>query len=314
MVLEAASAALLRAAEAEGRPPIHESTPVDVRATSDPTAFGLGPAMHRVIDTVAEAVEGAGEVPVRLLIPSASPRATVVYFHGGGWVLGDVESYDTLGRKLAAAADATVVMVGYRLAPEHPFPAALDDAWTTLSWAAAQCGRTDGIVAPVVVAGDSAGGNLALGVARRARAAGPDIAAALLVYPVTDVDTTRPSYEHPDNQLLLSKATMTWFLDHYLQGADGSQADVSPLNDADLSGLPPTAVALAEHDPLLDEGQELVRRLRDAGVPVAVRLFEGQMHGFFQLTNLLAASDTAVGWLVEFLDSRIPAAHRGSRS
>jgi acetyl esterase len=131
MVLEAASAALLRAAEAEGRPPIHESTPVAVRASSDPSAFGLGPTMHRVIDTCAEAV-GAGQVPVRLLIPSASPRATIVYFHAGGWVLGDVESFDTLGRKLAAAADATVVLVDYRLAPEHPFPAALDDAWTAL--------------------------------------------------------------------------------------------------------------------------------------------------------------------------------------
>jgi acetyl esterase len=314
MVLEAASAALLRAAEAEGRPPIHQSTPVEVRAASDPSVFGTGPTMHRVIDTVAEVGDGGGQVPVRLLIPSEAPRAAVVYFHGGGWVLGDLESYDTLGRKLAAAADATVVMVGYRLAPEHPFPAALDDAWVALRWTAAQCGRTAGLAGPVVVAGDSAGGNLALGVARRAREAGPDVAASLLVYPVADVDTTRPSYVHPDNQLLVSKATMTWFFEHYLQGADGSQADVSPLNDADLSGLPPTAVALAEHDPLLDEGQELVIRLRASGVPVAARLFEGQMHGFFQLTNVLAASDTAVGWLVEFLDGRIAPLHQESRS
>ncbi|MDQ4052789.1 MAG: alpha/beta hydrolase [Actinomycetota bacterium] len=304
MVLEAASAALLRAARADGRPPIHESTPAEVRAVSDPSVFGPGPAMHEVIDTIATADGGVG-VPVRLLIPTASPRATILYFHGGGWVLGDVESFDTLGRKLAAAAGATVVMVDYRLAPEHPFPAALDDAWTALQWTVAQAGRKDGIVGPLVVAGDSAGGNLALGVARRARADGPDLAAALLVYPVTDVDTTRASYVHPDNQLLISKATMLWFLAHYLQGMDGTQPDISPLNDVDLSGLPPTAVALAEHDPLLDEGRELVLRLRDSGVPVADRLFEGQMHGFFQLTNVLAASDTAVGWLVEFLDSRL---------
>ncbi len=298
MVLEAASAALLRAARAEG-PPIHESTPADLRAASDPAVYGLGPAMDEVRDTVARTTDG--HVPVRVLVPSASPRATTVFFHGGGWVIGDVASYDTLGRKLAAAADTTVVMVDYRLAPEHPFPAALDDAWTALQWTASEVNRNDGIVAPLVVAGDSAGGNLALGVARRARGAGPDLAAALLVYPVTDVDTTRGSYVHPDNQLLLSRATMTWFLDHYLQGVDGSQPDVSPLNDLDLSGLPPTAVALAEHDPLLDEGRQLVRRLRESGVPVAERLFEGQMHGFFQLTNVLAASDTAVGWLVEFL-------------
>jgi acetyl esterase len=305
MVLEAASAAFLRAAQAEGRPPIHESTPAEVRAASDPSMFGLGPSMHQVVDTLAETIEGRCSVPVRLLIPSESPRATILYFHGGGWVLGDVDSYDTLGRKLAAAADATVVMVDYRLAPEHPFPAGLDDAWTALQWTAAQIGLAEGIVAPVVVAGDSAGGNLALGISRRARKAGPELAAALLVYPVTDVDTMRDSYVHPDNQLLLSKATMTWFLDHYLQGADGSHPDVSPLNDSDLSGLPPTAVALAEHDPLLDEGQELVLRLRACGVAVADRFFEGQMHGFFQLTNVLAASDTAVGWLVSFLDSHV---------
>lgn len=314
MVLEAASAALLRAAQDDGRPPIHESTPAEVRALSDPSVFGLGPVMHDVIDTVAQTPDGGGRVPVRLLVPSASPRASIVYFHGGGWVLGDVESYDTLGRKLAAAADATVVMVDYRLAPEHPFPAALDDAWTVLQWTSAHVSADSGIVAPLVVAGDSAGGNLALGVARRAREAGPRLAAALLVYPVTDIDTTRPSYVDPDNQLLVSKATMSWFLDHYLQGADGSQPDVSPLNDDDLSGMPPTAVALAEHDPLLDEGRQLVVRLRDSGVPVAVRLFEGQMHGFFQLTNVLAASDTAVGWLVEFLDSHVLRTSQGSRS
>ena len=312
MVLEAASAALLSAARADGRPPIHESTPAEVRATSDPSVFGIGPAMHHVRDAVAQTPDGR-PVPVRVLVPSTSPRATIVYFHGGGWVLGDVPSYDTLGRKLAAAADATVVVVDYRLAPEHPFPAALDDAWTALQWTASYADRSDGIVTPLVVAGDSAGGNLALGTARRAREAGPDLAAALLVYPVTDVDTTRASYVHPENQLLLSKATMTWFLDHYLQGADGSQPDVSPLNDLDLSGLPPTAVALAEHDPLLDEGRELVLRLRDSGVHVADRLFEGQMHGFFQLTNVLAASDTALGWLVEFLESRIGPADRDGR-
>ncbi len=313
MVLEAASAALLSAARDEGRPAIHESTPAEVRATSDPSVFGQGPDMLHVRDTAARTADGRG-VPVRLLVPSASPRATVVYFHGGGWVLGDLASYDTLGRKLAAAANTTVLLVDYRLAPEHPFPAGLDDAWTALQWTAAQVGRHDGIVAPLVVAGDSAGGNLALGVARRARAAGPDLAAALLVYPVTDVDTTRSSYVHPDNQLLLSKATMTWFLDHYLQGADGSQPDVSPLNDLDLAGLPPTAVALAEHDPLLDEGRELVLRLRHAGVQVAQRLFEGQMHGFFQLTNVLAASDTAVGWLVEFLESQLALAGQDGRA
>jgi acetyl esterase len=304
MAIDEATQAFLRVMAVPGALPLHESTPAQLRAAADPTLLGPGPAMHAVFDETVRSTGGA-EFPVRVLVPSSEPRATVVYFHGGGWVLGDIEGYDTLARTLAAAADVTVVLVGYRLAPEHRFPAAVDDAWAAVRWTEARIGQLDGVVAPLVVAGDSAGGNLAVVTALRARVDGPRLAAALLVYPVTDTDTTRPSYLDPANQLLVSKPTMEWFLDHYLGDADRAHPDVSPLRVEDLSGFPPTALVLAEHDPLRDEGEAFAARLRAAGVPVEQRLFDGQMHCFFQLPGLLPACEQAVGWLAAYLDTHI---------
>ena len=304
MAIDEATQAFLRAMAVPGAVPLHESTPSELRAAGDAALLGPGPAMHAVLDETVRSTDGA-EFPVRMLVSSPEPRATVVYFHGGGWVLGDIEGYDTLGRKLAATADVTVVLVGYRLAPEHPFPAAVDDAWAAVQRTEARVGQLDGVVAPLVVAGDSAGGNLAIVTALRARLDGPRLAAALLVYPVTDTDTTRASYLDPANQLLVSKPTMEWFFDHYLGAADRADPDVSPLRVEDLSGFPPTALVLAEHDPLRDEGEAFAARLRAAGVRVEQRLFEGQMHCFFQLPNILPACEEAVGWLAAYLDSHI---------
>lgn len=304
MAIDEATQAFLRAMAVPGAVPLHESTPAELRAAANPALLGPGPAMHAVLDETVRSTDGA-EFPVRMLVPSPEPRATVVYFHGGGWVLGDIEGYDALGRKLAAAAEVTVVLVGYRLAPEHPFPAAVDDAWAAVQWTESRVGQLDGVVAPLVVAGDSAGGNLAIVTALRTRVDGPRLAAALLVYPVTDTDTTRPSYLDPANQLLVSKPTMEWFFDHYLGAADRADPDVSPLRVEDLSGFPPTALVLAEHDPLRDEGEAFAARLLAAGVRVEQRLFEGQMHCFFQLPTMLPACEEAVGWLAAYLDSHI---------
>jgi acetyl esterase len=229
----------------------------------------------------------------------------VLYFHGGGWVLGDLDGFDTLGRSLAAAADVTVVLVGYRLAPEHPFPTPVEDAWAALQWVRARAGLVEGISAPFIVAGDSAGANLAIVSALRARTEGPEIAASLLVYPVTDSDVDRPSYVDPENQLLIGRAEMEWFFGHYLGDQDRTHPDVAPLGVPDLSGFPPTALVVAEHDPLRDEGEAFGQRLREADVPVAERLFEGQMHGFFQLINLLPASEEAVGWFADYLERTV---------
>lgn len=283
-----------------------DSTPKEARAAGVGAweAFGRGPEMHSVFDDEVTAVDG-GTFPVRVFVPSVTSRGTIVYFHGGGFVIGEIDGYDTLARTFAASADMTVVLVGYRLAPEHPFPGPVDDAWDSLQWAIGHLADVPGGAGPWVLAGDSAGGNLAINTAVRARESGPLIAATLLVYPVTDTDVNRPSYHDPQNQLLVTRDSMRWFLDHYLGAQDRRDPRACPLWIDDLSGFPPTALVLAEHDPLLDEGAAFGERLRAADVPVQVRLFAGQMHAFFQMVNLLPASNEAIEWLAAYLDSAV---------
>lgn len=297
MPIDQYTSMLLQAMAAQGMKPLHESTPAELRAGGGAAAPGPVPAMHTVTNRTI--TTGHGELPVRVLVPSASPNGTLLYFHGGGWVLGDLDGFDVLGRSIAAAADVTVVLVDYRLAPEHPYPAALQDAWAAVRWAAQPTDDMPGIAGPLFLAGDSAGANLAIVTALRAREAGPEIAGTALVYPVTDCDLDRPSYVDPANQLLVSRPTMEWFFDHYLGDRDRTVPEVSPLREPDLSGFPPTAIVLAQYDPLRDEGEAFAARLADAGVPVEQRLFEGQMHGFFQMINVLPAGAQAVAWLAD---------------
>ncbi|MDA0353209.1 MAG: alpha/beta hydrolase [Chloroflexi bacterium] len=275
-------------AEGDGKP-LHEGTPEEARALGPGMAAlnGPGPEMAR-IEEHSIPVEG-GSIQLRVLVPIASPAGVFVYYHGGGWVIGNIDEYDTLGRKLAERTSCAVVMVEYRLAPEHRYPVAVDDSYAALEWVAAHlgeiAGRTD---IPLIVGGDSAGGNLSAVMALRARdRGGPDIALQVLVYPVTDADFNRPSYTDPENQLLLSRDGMLWFWDNYCPDvARRTEPDASPLRASDLSGLPPALVLTAEHDPLRDEGEEYAQRLQDAGVPVVFRRIEGQMHAFFQLLML----------------------------
>ncbi|WP_229052551.1 alpha/beta hydrolase [Aeromicrobium sp. Leaf350] len=286
--------------------PLVDSTPAEARAAGAGAweVFGRGPEMHRVVDVPVPARDG-GTFPARIFIPSDSPRGTVIYFHGGGFVLGEIDGYDTLARTLAAAADTTVILIGYRLAPEHPFPGPVDDAWDAFQWATSQFADVPGSAEPWVVAGDSAGGNLAINTALRAADVGLEIAAALLIYPVTDTDSGRPSYVDPQNQQLITRDSMRWFLDHYLGTADRSDPRASPIRVDDLTRFPPTAMVLAEHDPLLDEGVEFAARLLSAGVPVKQRLFDGQMHAFFQMVNVLPASNEAIEWLAAYLRNAV---------
>ena len=313
MAIDQASRNLLKGVAARRAKPLYESTPIEARATMTWHDLGAGPAMVSVVDTVVATTDGH-EFPVRVLTPTAEPRGTVVYFHGGGWVLGDIDGFDTLGRTLAIAANVRVVLVGYRLAPEFPYPAAVDDAWLALNWVFAQRGNyADGLekcigswgAGPVVLAGDSAGGNLAIATAVNAEAAGLHISAVLLVYPVTDTNTSRPSYVDPENQLLISKRSMEWFLDHYVDADSRADPRVSPLHLKDLSRFPPTALIRAEHDPLRDEGEEFADRLAESGVPLQDILFEGQMHGFFQMVNVLPASNRAIEWFADYLDRTV---------
>lgn len=252
---------------------------LSARQRSDPP----GPAMARVDDTTID-VPG-GSIHLRWLAPAAPWAAlspVIVFFHGGGWVLGDVEGSEPLVRRLAAATGCETVSVGYRLAPEHPYPAAVEDAWRALLTV-----RADRPGRPLVVAGDSAGGNLAAAVALRARDADVAVAAQVLVYPVTDADLGRPGYLEPENQLVLDARTMSWFWDQYVpEPGERSRPDASPLRAPDHSGLAPALVLTAEHDVLREEGEEYARVLAAAGVTVIQRRFAGQMHAFLGMAEL----------------------------
>jgi acetyl esterase len=247
-----------------GPPP--EDVPVEqARAAHDAETAklaGRGPEVAHVEDG-----EIAG-VPVRTYVPEGA-HGTVAYLHGGGWVLGTLDSVDAVCRALANAAHCIVVSVGYRLAPEHRYPAALEDALAV----------TGALDPPLVVAGDSAGGNLAAIVARHQR---ERLAAQLLVYPVTDAGVNTPTYREFADGFGLTAAGMRRFWDLYLDGADGLQADASPLRATDLAGLPPAYVLTAEYDVLRDDGESYAQRLREAGVGVTLDRVAGAVHGFWR--------------------------------
>ena len=305
MAIDVATQALLGQMAEQGAKPLHEMTPAEARALADGMGAlaGPAPAMRSVTDHQVP-VEG-GEITVRVLVPPQRPHGLIVYLHGGGWVIGGLDDYGTLCRKLAERTSCAVVQVDYRLAPEHRYPAAADDCYAATVWAAEHLaeitGRDD---VPLIVAGDSAGGNLSAVVALRARDRnGPHIALQVLIYPVTDADFDRPSYHEPENQTLLTREAMVWFWDHYAPDvARRAEPDASPLRAASLAGLPPAVVLTAEHDVLRDEGEAYADRLREAGVPVDFRRHPGQMHGFFTLL-LLPGSERGMQQVVRAVRS-----------
>ena len=243
-------------------------------------------AVHGVQDLDADGV------PVRVYHPSAATNLPiVVVFHGGGWVIGNVEQFDGIARWLANASGAIVVSVDYRLAPEHPYPAPLDDCWTAVKWVAAHAAEIGGDASRIAVAGDSAGGNLAAVCALLARDAGaPELALQVLVYPVCDADFETASYDANGQGYLLERDQMQWFFDCYTAGQiDPADWHVSPARAETFAGVAPAVVLTAEFDPLRDEGEAYANQLRDAGVAVEYRCFEGMIHSFFGLP----AFDTA---------------------
>lgn len=290
MALDFATAAMMEQLAASGAKPISESTPEEARQLSAAFAdmAGPGPKMARADDLTVTAADGHA-VPVRVLVPPQGAHGVIVWLHGGGWVIGAIEHFDTLGRKLAERTSCAVVLVDYRLAPEHRYPTAADDCWDALVWTAQHlaeiAGRDD---VPLIVAGDSAGGNLSAVMALRARdRRGPRLALQVLIYPVTDADFDRPSYVVDENQLLLTRDAMVWFWDHYAPDvAQRAEPDASPLRATSLAGLPPAVVLTAEHDVLRDEGEAYAQALEAAGVPVDFRRHEGQTHGFFTMLML----------------------------
>ena len=227
------------------------------------------------------------DVAVRIYKPAADgPLPVLVYFHGGGWVTGNLDLVDSPLRALAQATPCLVISVDYRLAPEHPFPGPLDDCYSVTEWAAANAHTLGGDPARLGVGGDSAGGNLAAAVCLRARDLGAfDIRLQMLIYPVTDNDLDTPSYLAYSEGYGLTREGMRWFWKSYLPGDEDPLACV--LRAPDLSGLPPALVILAEFDVLFDEGKAYADRLRAAGVPTDVMVCEGMIHGFFRMTGVL---------------------------
>ncbi len=307
MALDDATTALLGEMTETGLKPLHEMTPEEARGLGGMLRemYGPGPEVARAEDMTVPGP--GGDIPVRVLVPEGTPRGLIVYYHGGGWVIGNIEETDHLGRKIANRTGATVVLVDYRLAPEHRYPAATEDAWAVLQWVDKRKADLAAADVPLVVAGDSAGGNLAAIAAQRAKAVGsPSIAAQVLVYPVTDADVDNASYSDPENQLLVSRDSMVWFWDHYAPDPDTrTNPDASPLRSGSLTGLPPAIVLTAEHDPLRDEGEAYAERLRSAGVPVESRRFSGQMHGFFTMVGVLPGHDEGLSYAVENLDRHL---------
>jgi acetyl esterase len=299
MALDAETVTFLSRLAEEGARPFHTMSPPEARdmLATLRSRIGDGPAIARSFDSNVDTSNGAFRV--RALIPNEQPRGVIVYFHGGGWVVGSIDDFDCLGRTLANQSGCSVVLVDYRLAPEHPYPRAVEDAWSALNWTARHMEELGGMGAKIIVAGDSAGGNLATVVAQRAsRLGAPAVALQVLVYPVTDCDLDTTSYTQAENQLLLSREDMAWFWSHYAADpASRRDPQASPLLSADLRGLPPAVIVTAEHDVLRDEGEAYAERLREAGVPVDHRRFDGQMHGFFSLVNVLSSSTNAIDYV-----------------
>ena len=306
MAIDEATAGFLAQLAETGMKPLHEMTPAEARALGDQLKdlYGPGPEVASSTDHTLTGADG-GEFGVRVLVPQGPVGSLVVYYHGGGWVIGNIDEYDNLGRQLATLLGAAVVLVNYRKAPEYRYPAAAEDSWAALQWAAAQMTEIAGGQVPLIVMGDSAGGNLSAIMAQRARReGGPELARQVLIYPVTDADLDNDTYRDPENQLLLTRESMVWFWDHYAPDpASRRNPDASPLQaaDADLAGLAPAVVLTAEHDVLRAEGEAYADRLRAAGVPTELRRFPGQMHGFFSMVGVLPGSAAGLDYVAEQL-------------
>jgi acetyl esterase len=309
VTLDPDAASVFKAFQEAGRPPYETVSPTEAREFYLQARFVTNPEPPELKSVQPLAIPSPhGSIPARLYTPKTLRTTNglapcLVFFHGGGWVIGDLDSHDVVCRKLADEGELIVIAVDYRLAPEHKFPAAADDAIAATQWIALNAKQIGVDASRLVVGGDSAGGNLAAVVAIAARDdKSPAIAGQLLIYPAIDFAMTHPSHREPETSILLTHSVIRWFRDHYLNGpADVHDWRASPARAKTLAGLPPAYVLTAGADPLRDEGDEYAQRLSESGVPVTYRTFPGQFHGFFTMGKLLqqanvAASDIG-GWL-----------------
>ena len=293
------------ALEAAPAPDYRSMTLGDVRASAD-QRFKATPRLGDKIDSSYDLK--AGGVPIRVYDPEgAGPVPILLYFHGGGWVVGNLDSHDDLCRSLCKRAGVVVVSVDYRLAPETRFPGALQDASTVLRWLATNAASIGGDPGRIAVGGDSAGGNLAAALALRTRdRGGPSIAFQLLIYPVTVRDFDTPSYRRYAAGYGLTRDNMKWFWDQYLEKpGDADDSHAAPLNAEDLSGLPPAFVATAEFDVLRDEGEAYAAKLAKAGTPVRCARYLGMNHGFARMGALFPVAAGALDDMAAALRSAL---------
>jgi len=285
-----------------GRPAYHTLSPKDARQLfreTRPASTPTPPEIGAVKNLTADGP--GGPIPLRVYRPagvaSGASLPALVYFHGGGWVIGDLDTHDVQCRQVTAEAGITVVAVDYRLAPEHKFPAAVDDAWAATRWVVSHASALGVDGRRIAVAGDSAGGNLAAVVALLARDAadGPAIALQVLVYPVTDLGSESKSYNDFAEGYMLTRDSMRWFKNHYLKSAgDAEDWRASPIRAKSLAGLPPALVVTAGFDPLRDEGAAYAARLTEAGVRVDYVCYGGMIHGFVPMGRLIDTGNRAI--------------------
>jgi acetyl esterase len=283
-----------------GLPALETLSVEEARAGTEARAAELFGPVEEVASTEDRAIPGPnGPIRIRIYRPSTESRhptlPALVYLHGGGWVIGSLDTHDGVCRALCARTPCVVVSVDYRLAPEHRFPAAVEDAWAATVWVWERAGELMVSPGKVAVGGDSAGGNLAAVMALRARDRRVPLPFQLLVYPVCDYDLETASYRENGAGYGLTLPAMRWFWDHYLgPDGDGLDPDASPLRAADVSGVAPAFVLTVENDPLLDEGEAYARRLRGAGVPVTLSRYDGVIHGFIRMPGVIERGHEAL--------------------
>lgn len=282
-----------------GGPPLHTLSPAEVRlaiAGVEQMLMGEGEPVAHVEDRTIPGP--AGDIPIRIYRPEGDgPFPVLVYYHGGGWVFDSIDTHDPVCRMWANSGACIVVSVGYRLAPEHKFPSALDDSYAALCWVAENAGQFQGDASRLAVGGDSAGGNIATIMAIMARDKnGPHLAFQLLIYPATDNSTFETeSHQQFETGYLLETPLMEWCRNHYLNDlAEAKNPLASPLLTPDLSNLPPTFLCSGEADVLRDEGKAYADRLKEAGVPVQYKCYPGLIHAFIFMVKISEAARVAL--------------------
>jgi acetyl esterase len=284
--------------------PLYEQTLAEARAADLADIRAAGGEVEPVHSVTDRQLPGPdGELPIRIYRPDGDGSLpTLVYFFGGGWTLGSIDTADGICRRLANAVPCQVITVGYRLAPENPFPAAVHDCHQATQWIAAHAEEFGVDASRLAVGGDSAGGNLAAATTLLARDAGPSLAGQLLVYPNTLYGSDTPSMRAGDDPYLFNRTSVGWYWEHYLTDpAQGADPLASPILAADHSDLPPALVITAEFDPLRDEGEFYAEKLFAAGVPTQLSRYDGMVHGFFAMSGVLDGGRRAIAEAAAFL-------------